>query len=369
MNFKRRYELGQLGKNIGLSMGIPKLTSSTRGIQKKMIYAVGAAPKVGKSKFVNFAFILSPYKEALKKGPEALANLHWIFYSFEMDRSSTEFHFAAHYFAEDYDIHNFMHKGEIIMMSADYLLGKLIDKEGEMIPLHPEHQPILIEIYKNRIKPLFGTYDEEGKQLSKGKIDFIEERDNPTGLRNYIMRYAKENGEFQFESYYTVDEKGKRVRKERIVGYKEKNPDLVTIIITDHMRKLKFERGFSMKQNVDKWVEYQVEFRNWCLFTFVDIIHTNRSVSAVERMKFAGEFIYPTGDDLKDTGNLSEDANMVITLFNANDEKYGLEKHFGYDLASYPYYRSIHIVESRDTECPLHIMANLYGGTNIYAQI
>lgn len=368
MNFQSYFLQGKQGKNIGLNAGISTLNRAMRGIQKKRIYTVAAGPKVGKSKLVNFVFILSPFLEAIRTN--TLHLIHWIFYSFEMDRITTEFNFAAFFFAHDFDVHTFSHNDEIFGMCSDYLMHKMLDKNGNVVPVCQDHEEKLIWIYQNRIAPLFGRFDPvTGKQTEKGKIDFIEESDNPTGLRNYLLKYAKENGEFRMEKYNTLDDKGRKVTKERIAGYKENNPDLKTIIVTDTMRKLKRERNFSLKENVDKWVEYQKELRNWCEFTFVDIIHTNRNMASVERMKFAGEFIYPTGDDIKDSGNLSEESNMVITMFNPNDEKYALEKHFHLELENYPNYRSIHIVESRETECPIHLQVNMFGGVNMFQPI
>lgn len=56
-------------------------------------------------------------------------------------------------------------------------------------------------------------------------------------------------------------------------------------------------------------------------------------------------------------------------MFNPQDEKYNLERHFGVDLHPYPNYRSIHVVESRYTDCPQHIQTNMYGGINLFTPL
>lgn len=366
MNFQSEFKKGQEGKNIGLSTGIKGLDKAIRGVQRKSIIGIAASPKVGKTTLADYSFVLSPYEDAIAKG--ILDNVHWIYFSFEVDRVKKEFKFAAHYFWKDYGISNFTYKGKNYSFSSDYLLGKMIDDQEELIPVSPDHKQILIEIYENRIVPLFGRYNSEGKQTQKGKITFIGEKDNPTGMRNFLMHYAKQHGNFIYETYYT-EEEGKKVTRQRIIGYKANNSEAMTIILTDHIRKLKLERNFPMKQNVDKWLEYQVELRDWCGFTFVDICHLGRGLSNIDRLKYAGETLYPTGDDLKDTGNLSEDCNVLLTMFNPADEKYGIETHFGYELVNYPFYRSIHVVESRDTDCPQHIQVNMFGGINIFDDI
>lgn len=268
--------------------------------------------------------------------------------------------------AKEFGIHNFRYKNKLYGMCADYLMGVMQDENEDTIIVSEEHFEIVKKIYINRIIPLFGEFDEQGKQLSRGKVIFVEERDNPTGIRNNLMAYAKRNGTFITESYTILDDQNKRVTKERIIGYKPTNPNITVIIITDHVRKCKRERNYSMKENVDKLFEYQIELKIWCHWTFVDIIHLNRDMASIDRLKYSGEFIYPTSEDIKDTGNLSEDANMVITMFNPHDEKFGLKKHFGYILENYPNYRSLHIVESRDTLCPQHIRINMFGGTNLF---
>lgn len=380
MNFVQVVENGQRGKNMGLSTGMIPLDKALNRIQKKAIYAVAAGPKVGKTTFVDYAFVIQPYLYYMKHmlaHPESKLKIRWIYFSFEIDRVKKELKYAAYYFAHDYGVYDFMYRGRYFKMSPSYLEGKMLDEtdldeagEPRVIKISPEHMEMLKKIYVQRIIPMFGKYDENGTKVQEGMIDFIEEKDNPTGLRNYLLAYAKQNGQFLEVPYKTTDEKsGREVTKNRIIGYSEKNSELMTIVVTDHMRKPKRERGYTLKENIDKWVEYQVELRNWCKFTFVDIIHLNRSLSNIERTKILGEFLYPTGDDIKDTGNLSEEADYILTMFNPQDEKYGIKKHFGIELDSYPNYRSIHLVESRDTECPNHLRTSMYGNVNMFQPI
>ena len=72
---------------------------------------------------------------------------------------------------------------------------------------------------------------------------------------------------------------------------------------------------------------------------------------------------------VKDSGNLSEECDYLLTLFNPTDEKYGLSTHFGYPLDEYPNYRSIHLVESRDTECPQHLGVQMQGNIKHFKTI
>jgi hypothetical protein len=368
-NFVNAYLQGQKGKNKGLSTGLQSFTKAIDGVQRRAIYAIAASPKVGKTTLADLCFVIEPYLDYIKRrelNPDLKMRLKFIYYSFEINRIKKEFKYAAHFMFRDYGISHFKHKDKFYPMSPRYLEGKLIDDDEQVIKVLPEHEICLKEIYEKRIVPLFGRYDADGKQVQKGIIEFIEERDNPTGLRNYIMHYASEHGKFIHETYKIKNEQNQLIEKQRIIGYKSINPEEYIVIITDHVRKLKRERGYLLKENIDKWIEYQVELRNWCGYTFVDVVHLNRGISSIERIKYLSEFLYPTGDDVKDTGNLSEDCDYLITLFNPKDEKYNIKKHFGTDITEIEGYRSLHLVESRDTECPMHLQLIMMGGINLF---
>lgn len=374
-NFITAFKKGQRGENKGLNMGIPGLNRATNGINRKRIYTIASAPKVGKSTFCDFSFVLSPYLEWLKlteeNGGEEPHPLQWIYYSFEVDRVQKEFKFAAFFMAHDHGIERFDHKGETWDMDSEYLQGRKRDRDDEIILVCDSHKDKLKEIYEKRIIPLFGEYDDNGRQIRPGLIIFIEQKNNPTGIRNDIIKFMLKHGVHITEPYSVV-ENGQEVIKTKVIGYKPNNPKAMFIIILDHIRKPSRERGFSLKDNIDKMSEYMVEMRNMYELTFVPICHSNRNLADPNRKREAGEWLFITADDIKDSGNLSEDSDYVFTMFNPNDEKFNLDRHFGVQLKDpnggkiHPDYRSIHLVESRHTKCPVHVQIEMYGGINTF---
>lgn len=370
-NFIETFKQGKSGKNFGLSTGIPALDKAINGIQRKATIGIASAPKVGKTTLADFSFLISPYLHAIKLG--ILDNVEWIYLSGEIDRVSKEFKIAAFFMAHDHNQYNYTYKGKTYMIDSEYLMGRKLygepdSEDVELIQVTPEHEEILKKVYAERIVPMFGEYDAKGIQITTGKITFIEHLENPTGINKYLLHHADENGKFHKVKYH-IKEEGRMVEKEKIVSYEPNNPDKYTIVITDHIRKLPKERGFSMKENIDKYLEYTTILRNLTSYSFIHIAHSNRQVANVERLRFAGEFIFPTGDDVKDSGNLSEECTILLTMFNPNDEKYNLEKHFGIELKSFPNYRSIHVVEARNVECPQHIQVNMIGGVNMFTPL
>ncbi len=374
MNFIEEFKKGQAEKNKGLYMGdgLSGISKAINGVQRKRIYGIASAPKIGKSTFVDYGFVISPYLEWLKTQN---VNIEWIYFSFEIDRVSKEFDFATYFLYHDYGIEAVSleegqtttingEKRTVIDLSPDYLRGRLLDDNNQIIKVKPAIMEVLKEVYANRIIPLFGEYSDTGSLITPGKITFIEEKENPTGVRKFLMRKAEREGKFVHAFF---GENGKK-----IIGYQPDDPDKITIVIIDHLRKLPPERGFTLKQTVDKMIEYCVELRNWCGYTFAPIIHTNRSMSDVDRMKYAKDELFPTSEDIKDTGNLSEDADYMFTIFNPNDEKFHLSKHFGMDLKDrhnnplYPNLRTIHLVESRHTFYPQHFKTIMRGNLKAF---
>lgn len=302
MNFIEEFKKGQAEKNKGLYMGdgLSGISKAINGIQRKRIYGIASAPKIGKSTFVDYGFVISPYLEWLKTQN---VNIEWIYFSFEIDRVSKEFDFATYFLYHDYGIEAVSleegqtitingEKRTVIDLSPDYLRGRLLDDNNQIIKVKPAIMEVLKEVYANRIIPLFGEYSDTGSLITPGKITFIEEKENPTGVRKFLMRKAEREGKFVHAFF---GENGKK-----IIGYQPDDPDKITIVIIDHLRKLPPERGFTLKQTVDKMIEYCVELRNWCGYTFAPIIHTNRSMSDVDRMKYAKDELFPTSEDIKD---------------------------------------------------------------------
>lgn len=358
-NFIEEYKKGQTEGNKGLPMGegLSHIGRIIGNVQKGRMYGIAAAPKAGKSTFVDYGFVIMPILNSLETGDP----LEVIYLSFELDRVSKEFDFAAFFLFYDYNItHIQLDEGvtvdgqNVIKISANYLRGRILDDNDKVVKVKSSIEEALKTVYFERIIPLFGEYDKNGILIAPGIITFIEQKDNPTGLYKYLLNHAEKYGKF------------KKLGK-RILSYIPHDPRKTTIVVTDHLRKLILERGWQKKQTVDKYIEYTVDIRNWCNYTFVHIIHLNRNMTKMDRLKNFSDLLYPNSDDIKDTGNLAEDADYVFTLFNPNDERYNLQKHFGEVIKDkagnelYPQMRTVHLVESRHCDFPRHWRVNMEG--------
>jgi hypothetical protein len=364
MTFIKNYKKGQLGENRGIPFGpgLAPFTKALNGLQKARYYGIASPPKTGKSTFINYAFIIQPYLFCLANN----IPIEFIYYSLEMDRITQEFNFACYFLYHDYNITyitlppGITKKGKnVIELDADYLLGKLLDDNDELIKVDEKIEELLFKIYPDRIIPLFGEYNDSNILTKRGAIIFITSTDNPTGVYKNLLKHAEANGKLIY-----TGEKG----YERLTSYVENDSKKFTVVLIDHLRKLIPERQMQMKQTVDKMSEYSVILKNLINYNFVNVIHLNRSLTSVERFKQFGDELHPSSDDVKDSGNVAEDCDYLITMLNPNDTRYNLMKHFGAEIKDskgnplYPKLRTLHLVESRHCEFPQHFRVNMYGG-------
>lgn len=133
-------------------------------------------------------------------------------------------------------------------------------------------------------------------------------------------------GKFIKEPY--LDEEKKE--QERIIGFELNNPKEYNIVAIDHLYLAKLERGFTLKQNIDKISEFAVLCRNLFKMTFIFLQQFNQGLSSVERQKFKGIDISPQQSDFRDSTSPYADCDIAIGLMNAY--KMDMETCLGYDI-------------------------------------
>lgn len=345
--FLNEIEEGQKGRSKGLPIGLKKFGEFIKNIQKKTYYVLGAQQKTGKTALIDDLFILGPYCN----NPNA--KVKWIYFSLEVDLIEKMAKYCAYFMDKKYGIY----------CDSNYILSR-----GDTT-ISEKHFNLVKEIYENELTDLFGKYDNNGKLLQEGKIIFHQDKIHPEGIRRYLLQYAEDNGQFSYEPYKTQNDSGDTITMNRIVSYKENDPDLYTIVLVDHVGLLKRQQGFSKKENIDKLSEHFVYFRNLCKFTLVAVSQFNRELGKVDRLKFSGEQLQPSVEDFKDTGALAEDATIVLALFNPTLLPH-IKEHRGYDITKIgKSYRSLHILSSRNTVSGVGLSLILEGKSGRFIEL
>lgn len=326
-NIKR----GQQGLNRGLPMGFSRLTDYVPGIQQGTYYLVGGETGTGKTAFADDAFLYNPY-DWYKGHPETPIKLKVFYWSLEIDKTIK------------------MTKGICRKLYTDY--GRVTDIN------------YVLSRGKNRI-------DQETFDIVCGLRDHFEEMEDvltiidgashPTAINKFMMNYAKSNGELVYKKVNNGKEDVDIFDK-----YIPDNPNEYVIIVIDHISLMKRERGFNVKDNIDKMSEYLIPLRNNFKYIPVVVQQLNRSMTQADRFKM--DMVEPKLSDFKDSGNTQQDANVIMTLFAPN--RHEIPKFRGYDIKKLrDRFRSVQVLKNRDGASDVRIGLQFVGEVGYFQEI
>ena len=353
MNLLQSVQDGYRGLKTGLSFYSKKLNQALGGIHP-FFYVLAGESKSGKTSFLDLQWILGPYFA----GEIDQCEIHY--WSTEITRIEKEAKFVSAIL--------FITKG--IRMNAEKILGRTKNPQGARIKLTKDEYLMIADIYTKHIIKLFGVFDPvSGKQTTPGIIHFYESRQTPEQINSRLWKIAKQNGEIIFEDIQTIVD-GKPVTEKVLSRYIPIDPNKRVIVLIDHIRGLKKAQGVARKASIDLMSEMIVDLRRFFNFTIAVVVHIGRDISTIDRIKHNREQMHPSEDDIKDSGNLAEDANFIITMMNPNDGKYQITKHFGCEVSLYQgKLNSVHIVRARNAEAPQHLLQLFEGQVAVFEDL
>jgi replicative DNA helicase len=312
-SIEERIKSGLKGDYQGLDNGLDRINNYIFGIQRACYSLIGGASGSAKTTFLDYQIITAIQDAELKNIP-----LNIIYYSWEIDELTKKANWLSVLIYKKYQI--------VISPEKIKGLGKFRLTEDEQ-------------------KLVFDEIEEVDKIFNK--IIWVWEPQNPTGCYKFWWDYMSPKGKFIKEKY--VDENN--TEQERIVRFELNNPNEYNIVAIDHVSLAKLERGYTLKQNLDKLSEYTVLCRNLFKMTFIYLQQFNNGLSSIDRLKFKGADISPQQSDFRDSGNLYIDCDIALGLMNAYKMdmetclNYNIRNCFDYNLKEN--FRMLKIVKNR----------------------
>lgn len=292
MEFIDRIKEGLDGKYSGLSNGLNRINRYIFGVQRSCYTLLGGLSGSAKTTLMDF-MLISALEDANNKG----IPVNVFYYSYEIDEVSKKANWLS--------VLIFKKHGIVISPETIKGLGEFRLTTSELALIEQE------------LPYLNNMFD---------KINWRWEAQNPTGMYKEWWDHMSKKGKFVEEPY--IDENN--VKKNRIVKFIPHNPDEYNIVAIDHIALCKLERGFTLKENLDKLSEYAIRVRNLFGMTMFFLQQFNQSLNSVERQKFKGVDISPQQSDYKDSTTPYIDADVVIGLMNAY--KMDMDKCLGYAI-------------------------------------
>ena len=315
----KEIELGREGRLQGYSMGLPKVESIMDGITRRTMTVLASGTGQGKSSFILYSFVYRPLMEHLNDN-----NFYVSYFSLEMPATVVFGKLLSTYIFETY--HRRLSITEILSRKKGYILN---DENFEIVQKGLE--------WLNKIESKIHVYD---KSLNADKLYAI------------LMQKLEEFGKFE-------ETENRKI-------YIPNNPDLLYEVVIDHVGLLKPSNGRNKKGEIDTTVAYLVTLRNMTGLSPTLIQQINREQSNIERFKSGRTGIQLS--DLKETGDTTDAAEVVMALYGPNRDK--LNSYRGYDIKKLTdHIRIVQILKTRFGSADIEIGVNYHGDVNEWKEL
>lgn len=305
---------GRKGLYEGLDNGFHRLNKYLFGVQRGTYYTLVGPTGSGKTALTDSMFLYNPYMYRDKQ------KIKIIYYSLEITAVRKIIKFICRTVYEKYGV--VLDINEALSRGKNRLADNMYEK---------------IKAIKEFYEPL---------------EDILEVKDHnasPKFIYKDLKSIAEKRGKFE--------EVGGRLI------YTANDPDEYVIVIVDHMGLIS---GADKKAVIDETSGYLVWFRNKCNYSPVMVAQLNRDSTSSDRRKTGFTDIQLS--DIKSTGNVAEDSNVVLSLFSPYREK--IDNYKGYDIGVLKdRFRAASILKNRDSEAEKTIGLNFFGEIGLFNEM
>jgi hypothetical protein len=312
--FIHKVDKGRRGENSWVPYPFKKMRQRL-GMKQSLYHLVGGEPGSGKSAFVDLVYVLHAYQWWKQVGQDRGMDLEIYLRSMERSR--------------EYRV-------------AKWVAWKLFQDHGilfapkQLLSWGPGESPVTDQLY-DKIQETRDFFD----RLQDECLTIIDGPTNPTGIWEHQKEIAKRNGTISKPNDVEVE-------------YDPYNEDKMVVYILDHIGAVRSERGYSKKKKLDKTSEYMQESRDKFGFMNVAVNQFNRSLGDSLRRKGTVE---PEKQDFKGSGNMYEDADAAVALFNPHE--YHMDTNLGYEIGKFV------TTEGFNRYRSAYILKNTYGADNV----
>ena len=280
----------------------PRSRKHFPGIERACYYSILAQTKVGKTQFASEVFIYKPLME--------------LYYG------KRTFDYRVIYIAAEEA------PERIIQRFMAWLLYEESDGKVNVSPTQirstrePCPQEALDMLNDEHIRDILDFFNEH--------VIFPEESLNPTGVRNWCIKYAEQHGKTYYRDITIEDEFGTQVTKQVFDHYVPDDPECFTVVFIDPINRLNMERGMDERRNIKKMSEYCAkELRNDYFFTPVVIQQMNFDSFSLDAAK--AQRFEPTVGDGGGSKEISQDFDAQLALY--CPANYEVQAYYGYDIS------------------------------------
>ena len=229
---------GREGREQGYSIGLPKLEQIIDGACKGTYTLIGAESGVGKSSFMLYSYVYRPLMDHLYDDKFKIS-----LFSLEMSADKILAKLLSTYIFEKYGVR--LSLKQLLSVQKGFILN------DECYAIVKECIPWL-----KRVESILTIYDKSATAKS---------------IYSNILKELEERGRFE------------ETDKRKI--YYPNDPDLVHLVIIDHLARVFCSPGNTLKQEMDLTSKYLYSLKNRCGISPIVIQQMNRGIQSMDRRK------------------------------------------------------------------------------------
>lgn len=289
------------------------------GLEQARYYLISAGTKVGKTQLTSYLMY-----SALDFAYCNTDKLHLKIFYFPLEESEQE----------------------IVLRYMSYLLYELTDRRMRVSPTDLMSTDADRIIPEEALSVLESEEFQSRMKFFEEHVEFSEER-NCTGIYHVLFNYAKGHGKSIYRSLGYENKEGNEYKK--FNHYVPDDPKEYVIPIVDHVSLLSPERGFDLRESINKLSEYFVILRNRYGYSPVAVQQQSTETTSLEAFK--SRKIRPTMAGLGDSKYTAHDCDMMLGL--CSPYAYELPNYLGYDVSKF-----------RDNIRFMEVVVNRHGTSN-----
>ena len=247
----------------------PRFREKFPGIEQGKFYLISGASKASKTQIMNYLFLYNTIIYAYKNPNVVTPKI--FYYPLEETKENITLRFICFLLYSMYKVR----------ISPSDLSSTNSSK--------PVSKEILDLLDKKEVIDILAFYEEH--------INFCESK-NPTGVYKDIINYAKNHGVIHKKKYTYKDELGNSREGESFDYYEPYNSNEYVMFIIDHVSLIDSERGFTLRESINKLCEYLIIARNY--YNFIPVVVQQQNIETLGLDAFKANKIRPTLAGLAD---------------------------------------------------------------------
>lgn len=284
-NLKDRRNNALNGEINCIPFDFTRFSNDIPGIEKDKYYLISGNTKSGKSQLTNYLFLYTPLLYAYHNPEKVRVKI--FYFPLEETPENITLRFMSY----------------LLFTLSGIRIAPIDLKSTNSNKILP--QDILNLLESEEYISILKFYEEN--------VIFLTER-NPTGVWRMMLKYAQDTGTIHYKDINITNKETGLVETRQVFDYYEPHDAKEYVLcITDHVSLLESERGYDLRQTINKFSEYMMILRN--KYHIIPIVVQQQSTETSSLEAFKNNKIRPTTAGLADSKYTSKDRlNILIYI-------------------------------------------------------